>query len=208
MGQRLRSRPDEYVDMTNVAAEDKEGLLEELVCRTHVDMDVRLPERTQTDFKASVQRRWIDDLALVDVTCDPCSGMRGRRRAAQNDGLYLGVMALRQGRESVVLGEEKAELRSGDAVVWRSDEPASFRVHESQRKQTLIVPMDALSELNGGRSLFRSTRLDATAPATQFFLAYLDLLSNVSGHAGAVQFAYASRASDRHSRAVSSKRLR
>jgi AraC-like DNA-binding protein len=86
-------------------------------------------------------------------------------------------MVARHGRETVVVGDTAADLRPGDAVVWRSDQPVRFRVHEPQVKQTLIVPMAALTEVRGGEDLFRAVALDGTAPCTQLLTGYLDVLS-------------------------------
>lgn len=181
----IRQRREEFADLSSAAAADKELLLEQVIAATHVDMSVRLIHPGEArSFAASVRRRWFDDLALVDVSCDPCSGRRGTKRARQDDRPYLGVMVLREGRESVVLGETSADLVPGDGIVWRSDQPARFVVHESQRKQTLIVPLSALSECIGGHTLFRSVFLDGRAPSMKLFTRYLDLLSETGGDLG------------------------
>jgi AraC-like DNA-binding protein len=169
---------DEYRDLADVPAPEREGRLEELVSATHVDMAVRLgPGWPASSFRAQVRRRRIEDLVLVDVRCDPCSGMRGQRRAAHTESLYLGVTVVRQGRETVEAGDAAVDLRPGSAVVWRSDQPARFWVHEPQVKQTLIIPMAALSEVNGGTELFKAVALDGAAPSTQLLTGYLGVLS-------------------------------
>jgi AraC family transcriptional regulator, positive regulator of tynA and feaB len=179
----LRLRPahrdeDDYADLADVPAPDREGRLEELVSATHVGMDVHLgPERPAASFRAWVRRRRIEDLVLVDVGCDPCSGIRGRRRAARAESLYLGVTIVRQGRETVIAGDATADLRPGNAVVWRSDQPVRFRVHETQIKRTLLIPMAALSEISGGAGLLRTEALDGAAPSTQLLTGYLDVLA-------------------------------
>jgi AraC-like DNA-binding protein len=169
----------EYQDLADVAAPEREGRLEELVSATHVDMAVRLgPGWPAASFRARVRRRRIEDLVLVDVRCDPCSGMRGQRRAARTESLYLGVTVARQGRETVEAGDAAADLRPGNAVVWRSDQPARFCVHEPQVKQTLIIPMAALGEVNGGMKPFKAVALDGAAPSTQLLTGYLGVLSS------------------------------
>ena len=168
----------EYEDLASVPAPDREGRLEELVSATHVDMAVRLGQGwPAASFRARVRRRRIEDLVLVDVRCDPCSGMRGQRRAVRSESLYLGVTIARRGRETVVAGDVAADLRPGNGVVWRSDEPARFWVHEPQVKQTLLVPMAALADVGRGPGLFKAVALDGTAPSTQLLMGYLDVLS-------------------------------
>jgi AraC family transcriptional activator of tynA and feaB len=124
----LRDEGGDYVDLAGVPVADREDRLAELVSTTHVDMAVRLgPEASAASFQAWVHRRWLEDLALVEVGVDPCSGMRGKRRAARTDELYLGVMVLQRGMETVALDDITSDLHPGDAVVWRSDQPPSSR---------------------------------------------------------------------------------
>ncbi|MGI5132346.1 AraC family transcriptional regulator [Pseudonocardia sp. CA-107938] len=168
----------EVADLVGVPAADREARLEDLVSATHLDMAVRIdPGWSPAVFRASIRRRWVEDLVLVEVACDPCSGARGRRRAARTDGLHLGVMVVRDGRESVALDGVVAELRAGDVLVWRSDQPARFRVHEPQHKQTVIIPAIALTEVTGPKDLLGPAVLHGDAPATQLLTGYLDVLS-------------------------------
>ena len=69
-------------------------------------------------FTAWIRRSWIDDLALVDCECDPCSGTRQRRQLADTDGEFVVILITRAGRETVSQGDAEAELRPGDAVAW------------------------------------------------------------------------------------------
>lgn len=166
-------------DVDDVRPEEREAAVEALMSRTHVDMTVRLaPDRTRSRFRARVTRHRLHDLTLVDTACDPCTGVRSRRRAARTSELYLGVMILRAGRETVDLGDGVvADMRPGSAVVWRSDGPARIEVHEPQTKRTLLVPESALDEVGGVARLLRAAVLDPAAPGTQLLAGYLDLLA-------------------------------
>ncbi|MEU0469779.1 helix-turn-helix domain-containing protein [Amycolatopsis sp. NPDC006131] len=177
-------------DLTAVPAAERETRFEELVAETHVDMAVRLG-RPAESFRASIRRRRIDDVVLVETACDPCSGRRGPRRAARTGRPYLGVMVVRRGRETVALGDTTADLRPGDVVVWRSDRPARFEVHAPQRKQTLIVPLAALADVPGGHRLFRTVVLDGSAPAVRLFTGYLGVLSHTLDRLGPAELATA-----------------
>ncbi|NDV10756.1 helix-turn-helix domain-containing protein [Rhodococcus sp. IEGM 248] len=169
---------DGYWDLTSLPGSEREAGFEELVSATHVDMAVRIDRASSAaSFQAWGRRRPIHDLALVEAGCDPCDGMRGKRRAARTDDLFLGVTVLRRGRETLVLGDTTTEMRPGDAVVWRSDQPIRFQVHTPQVKQTLIVPMSALAEMSGGKRLCGPLFLDRAAPSTQLFAGYLGLVS-------------------------------
>ncbi|KRE46107.1 hypothetical protein ASG92_11855 [Arthrobacter sp. Soil736] len=178
--QRLLPAPgaDGYWDLTEVAASKREATFEEFLSTALVDMAVRIdPTWTAPSFQARARRRWIQDLALVEAACDPCQGMRGKRRAAQTEDAYLGVTVLREGSETLVVGDATFDMRPGDAVVWRSDQPIRFQVHSPQVKQTLIIPLIALEETSGGKRLFGPLLLDRTAPATELFTGYLALLA-------------------------------
>ena len=168
----------DYWDLTEVAASEREATFEEFLSTALVDMAVRIdPTWTAASFRSWARRRWIQDLALVEAGCDPCQGMRGKRRAALTVDPYLGVTVLREGSETLVVGDATMDMRPGDAVVWRSDQPIRFQVHSPQVKQTLIVPLTALAEVSGGNLLFRPLLLDRTAPATELFTGYLALLA-------------------------------
>jgi AraC-like DNA-binding protein len=120
--------------------------------------------------------------------------MRGQRRAARSARLYLGVTVARGGRETAVAGDAVADLRPGNVLVWRSDQPARFLVHEPQVKQTLIVPLAALADVTGGAGLFRAAALDGAAPAVQLLTGYLDILSRTAGQLTAPELSAARRA--------------
>lgn len=143
-----------------------------MLSATHLPWIVRVPDGS---FEAWVQRWWIDDLALVDCECGPCSGVRARGQLAATDGEYLAVLITRGGRESVEQDGAQAQLRPGDAVVWDSARPARFAVWEPLVKRSLFVPRAALDEL-GGVGTVGAVRLDGDAPATRLLTAYLDAL--------------------------------
>ncbi len=185
----------DVLDLADVPVLDREVMLEEMVSATHMDMAVRLGrDWPAASFRARLRQRRIEDLVLVDVRCDPCSGMRGQRRAARSARLYLGVTVARGGRETAVAGEAVADLRPGNVLVWRSDQSARFLVHEPQVKQTLIVPLAALADVSGGAGLFRAAALDGAAPAVQLLTGYLDILSRTAGRLTAPELSAARRA--------------
>jgi AraC-like DNA-binding protein len=94
--------------------------------------------------------------------------------------LYLGVTVARRGRETVVAGDATANLSPGNGVVWRSDQPARFWVHEPQAKLTLIVPIVALADVSRGTELFKAVALDGAAPSTRLLTGYMEVLSRTT----------------------------
>lgn len=149
---------------------------ESLLSSTHLPWSVKVStEVAADDFQAVVRRQWIDDLALVDCECSPCSGVRGRSQIAATDGDYLVVLINRGGSETVSQGGHEALLRPGDAVAWDSSRPARFAVWEPLVKRSLLIPRVALEA--AGFDLAGGVLIDRGAPAMQLLGSYLNSLS-------------------------------
>ena len=152
---------------------------QQMLSATHLPWSVAVPEAGPgvEAFEATVQRWWIDDLALVDCTCGPCSGSRTRREMAGTDGEFVVVLINRAGRETVSQGESEAGLQPGDAVVWDSAKAARFAVQEPLSKRSLLIPRAALDEIVGRAQMTGGVMLDGRKPATRLLASYLDALS-------------------------------
>jgi AraC-like DNA-binding protein len=152
---------------------------QDMLSTTHLPWSVAVPphERGAVMFEAAVRRWWIDDLALVDCTCGPCSGTRTRRELSDTDGEFVVVLITLAGRETVAQGEAEAGLKAGDAVVWDSTKPARFAVSEPLSKRSLLIPRAALDEVSGRAWMSGGVMLDGTKSATRLLTSYLDTLS-------------------------------
>lgn len=129
------------------------------------------------EFGASVRRRHLADLILVDCACDPSSGIRRAHEIAQSDEEYLARLMTIKGRAVVTQGGAQSQLAPGSVVIWDSTTAAEFVVQEPLVKRSLFVPKAALAEV-GTRGLLRTgSVLDKTAPAVQLLSGYLDGLS-------------------------------
>jgi AraC family transcriptional activator of tynA and feaB len=168
----------EHFDLEGVPESEREERWAEVLSSTHVDLAVRVsPDRPRRPFRATVRKLWIDDLALVDAECDPCSGSRGSSRIKNADNEYVVILINRGGRESVAQDDAETEMRPGDAIVWDSNRPVRFRVWEPISKRSLFVPRTALEEV-GTRGLgIAGAVLDGALPATELLTGYLDLLA-------------------------------
>lgn len=173
------ARPaEEYFTLDGVAAGDRQERWEQLLSQTHVEMSVRLaPDGPGHPFRATVRRQWIDDLALVDAECEPCSGSRSRAQVASTAADVVAVLITRSGRETVMQGGAQQEMRPGDALVWESHRAARFVVLEPLVKRSLLIPRAALAEVGGQRCTQGGLVLDGAAPATRLLADYLDVLS-------------------------------
>lgn len=152
---------------------------EQLLSKTHLPWSVAFDDRALNTkpFGASVTRRWIDDLALVDCECSPCSGTRQRKQIAATDDEFLVVLINRAGRETVSQDGVAVELTPGDAVSWDSTRPARFTVWEQLSKRSLVIPRSALEEMGGNGWARSGIVLHGDTPSTQLLTGYLDTLS-------------------------------
>lgn len=150
---------------------------ENLLSSTHLPWSVRVSTEVAPEpFRAVVRRQWIDDLALVDCECSPCSGVRGRSQIAATDGDHLVVLINRGGSETVSQDGHEALLRPGDAVAWDSSRPARFVVWEPLVKRSLLIPRPALEA--AGFDLAGGVLIDRDTAAMQLLGSYLDTLSH------------------------------
>lgn len=145
---------------------------------THVDMSVRVSEYVGGQvFKGVIRRQWINDFALVDCVCDPCSGTRSRARVDASEADYVAILFNRGGREWVAQGEQQKEMRPGDALVWDTRSALRFRVSEPLAKRTLLIPRAALAEVGGRSWELSGTPVDGSSAEVQLLAGYLELLS-------------------------------
>jgi AraC-like DNA-binding protein len=171
-------RDDEFWITEAQVGDDQAERWQQMLSATHLPWTVAIPEsRSGAGFEAWVRRWWIDDLALVDCECGPCSGTRSRRQLADTDGEFVVVLITRAGGETVSQGDAEASLRPGDAVAWDSSKPARFTVWEPLSKRSLVIPRAALDEFSGRAWMTGGTMLNGAAPATRLLTTYLDTLS-------------------------------
>jgi len=177
---------DEFWTTDVAADDDQRDRWRQMLSATHLPWTVTVPpQRPGRVFTASVRRWWIDDLALVDCECGPCSGTRRRREVNATEGEFLVVLITRSGAETVSQAGSEANLRAGDAVVWDSTKPAGFVVWEPLSKRSLLISRAALDEVGGRAWVNAGVTLDGGAPATRLLTQYLDTLTQVLPQLGA-----------------------
>lgn len=160
------------------AGSDRTSDWQDMLSATHLPWTVSVPLDSDAPvFEARVRRWWIDDLALVDCECGPCSGTRQRRQLADTEGEFVVVLITRAGRETVSQGDAEADMKPGDAVAWDSTKPARFAVWEPLSKRSLLIPRAALDEVSGRTWVTGGVMLSGLAPATRLLTTYLDTLS-------------------------------
>ncbi|MFD5567522.1 helix-turn-helix domain-containing protein [Streptomyces cadmiisoli] len=170
----------EHFTLDGVPPKEREQRWQEVVSATHFDTRVRLsPDHPGQAFRASARRVHVDDLALVDTRCDPCTGVRSRGRIQDGGADHVIVVFTRAGRETVAQDGNTRELLPGGGAVWDSASATRFQVWEPLVKRSLVVPRSALREVGGPRGPVRGV-LDQAEPATKLLADYLDVLARTA----------------------------
>lgn len=167
----------EFWDMSTQLRDDAPARWQQMLSATHLPWRVTISEPCgEPVFNAWVRRWWIDDIALLDCQCGPCSGIRARREIANTGGEFVAVLITRAGAETVSQDDAEANLRPGDAVAWDSTKPARFTVWEPLAKRSLLIPWAALEEFDSRRWMTGGIKLNGAAPASRLLTTYLDTL--------------------------------
>ena len=148
-----------------------------MLSSTHLPWSIQEITGERDHFDASVRRRHLADLILVDCSCDPSAGVRRAHEISRTDDEYLVMLMTLQGREVVRQDGVESQLEPGSVVIWDSARPAQFAVQERLVKRSLFVPKTALLEVGSRGLLQTGTVLDQTAPAVTLLAGYLEGLS-------------------------------
>src|SRR5699024_2869286 len=104
-------------------SESRNDRWQTMLSTTHLPWMTRLPT-SSTPFEASIQRWWIDDLALVDCDCGPSTGSRQRQQIADTDGEFFVILMNKSGRESVTQNcDSQLHLAAFRSSGWRFQMP-------------------------------------------------------------------------------------
>lgn len=153
------------------------GQWERMLSDGHLPWSVSELHPVDGTFAASVRKRFLADLILVDCACDPNTGRRSAYEIGKSDEEYLVLLMTLGGHETVTQSGSESQLRSGSLVVWDSEKPALFEVQEALQKRSLFVPKRALAEVGSRGKLSKGVVLDASSPAVVLLTGYLATLS-------------------------------
>jgi AraC family transcriptional activator of tynA and feaB len=159
----------------DAAPADRQDRWEEILTTTHLPLRVGL-SRTPSEFRASVDRRWFDDVALIELECGPCHGERGPALVAGDDDASIGIFFAACGEERLAVDDEQLLVRAGDFVVWDTTRKLRFDIPDGFHKRTLLFPRAALEEVSGRSWASMQLVLDAAAPSVRLLRSYLETL--------------------------------
>lgn len=151
----------------------------EALGRTHLPWE--LDFRDDAPVECQLTTHDLADGALVECR----SGLLGGRRRPGRTGIadeHVGLLVVLEGREQVRQGEVAVDLRAGDALLWRSGLPASFRVLEPLHKLTLLLPAERLVGVQPG-----PVELPASRAMTGLLTSHLRALAGLARQVPAAQ---------------------
>ncbi|MFM0630018.1 helix-turn-helix domain-containing protein [Paraburkholderia xenovorans] len=162
---------------TEVPVEDRTDAWQEVLSGSYREWQV--PQRVPATFHAALRRHDFAGAEIVETVCDPCVGERTRQHVHRDDELYVGVQLTTSGRERFMIGDSGLEVRSGDLVVWTTDQVVHFEVMERLHKVTLMIPWSLLRERMPERKQPPSGgRIESTAGVGSLLAVHLLALSN------------------------------
>ena len=139
----------------------------------------QVPTRVPANFHAALCRHDFAGAEIVEAVCDPCVGERTRQHVHRDDELYLGVQLTTSGCERFKIGDSGLEVRSGDLVVWTTDQVVQFEVMERLHKVTLMIPWSLIRERMPERKQPPSGgRIDSKAGVGSLLAVHLRALSD------------------------------
>lgn len=159
-----------------VAPAQRPDAVREALGATHLPWELAFDDRPVTCDLSSHE---VADAALVECRSGPVRGWRPPARGVR-DEVHVGVLVVLDGRERVRQDDVVVDLRAGDALVWRSDRPASFEVVEPLHKVTLLLAADRVVGPVG------PVALPAGRAATGLLSAHLRTLAGVADRLSAV----------------------
>lgn len=120
-----------------------------------------------------LRRRWIAELALVDLQCGRSSAARTTSTIADSDQRYMILLMIERGEEVVAQGGTRTALRPGDALLWDSTRAARFDIQRNLRKRLLMIPERVFEPM---QAVVPQGDRFVSSPAARLLMSYLDSL--------------------------------
>lgn len=132
--------------------------------------------------RSRLRRTRIDDLVLTDDENSPAFGRNRSDVGTTGASEYVAVFVTQE--PALEPEEPEHEPRTAPIaegpLVWDAPEPGRFAVWTRLTKRTLLIPRAALTQVSNRNWVVNGVVLDGSAPATQLFTGYLELLARTA----------------------------
>jgi AraC-like DNA-binding protein len=162
--------------LRGVSGAERLTCLYDWLASSYVRCEVRATEVPAASLEGVLVRGSVGDIALVDVTCSPCAGRRGRRELEGADADRVGIHLVRGGREAITNGAERIVLEAGDVMVWDGARPLEFEAAERLTKRTLVLPRERALALCPELGPVLGTSLPSGTALSRLLGSYLESL--------------------------------
>ena len=135
-----------------------------------------LSKRLTDEFEAQIEATDLNGIQLVHCQCQPCGGKRSKSEISLDNKLYLGVQITRKGREVFVINGQQHEIKSGELVVWLTEEPTEFQVLEKLDKVSLILPYDEFADFLPANMNLLGRKIDTQTGAGSILFNHINTL--------------------------------
>ena len=129
---------------SEVAGEDRTDAWQEVLSGSYREWQV--PHRLPATFFAHAQTARFCRRGDCRDCLRPLHGATHARTGAPRRRTLCGVQLTTGGRERFKIGDTGVECRSGDLVVWTTDQVVQFEVMERLHKVTLMIPWSVMRE--------------------------------------------------------------
>lgn len=168
-------------DATSVPVADRADAVRHALGRTHLPWQLQFGPG---EVRCSLSTHQLADGALVECRSGLVAGRRGPQGLTGEDE-QVGLLLVLEGREQVRQDDVVVDLGPGDALLWRSGRPASFRVCEPLHKVTLMLPAARLGGLAPS-----PVALPAGRATTGLLAAHLRSLAGLAGGLSPIDAAF------------------
>jgi len=148
--------------------------------RGYVPFDARATPRPDEPFRASVVRRWLGDIALIETMHGRGRGRRGRQEIDGSSGDLLGLMIMRRGRLAMTLGDASVVVTAGQGMIWDGGRQGSFEALGPIEKRTLLIPRERLRQIVPNYEAVLGRVLQPSSPQLRLLSGFLDTVVSVS----------------------------
>ncbi|MTD56596.1 AraC family transcriptional regulator [Amycolatopsis pithecellobii] len=150
---------------------------QEVLSTTHVPQTVHpLGNAYPRPFRASLRRRRVDDIAVIDARSDEFRGRRTHRDISARTSNYVELTIPLHGRMAVGI-DDKTIIAPGAMLLSRHDRPSQYEMLERVRLRTVLIPQAALGFAAGTLS----------APPTRVFMKAEPSVRLLISHIAALQ---------------------